>query len=164
MLFGELPNFFRSEDELREIWSDPATRKNLLTGLSEKGFGSEQLAEMRKIIDADASDIYDVLANVAFAAQPDTRANRAQYATVHIHSTYDAKKQAFLGFVLDHYVNIGVEELDIEKLTPLLKLRYNDSLADALKDLGDPKDVNEAFVGFQRWLYVRDSKHGDRRQ
>lgn len=153
LLFGELPNFFRSEDELREIWIDPETRRSLLTGLAEKGFGSEQLTEMRKIIDADASDIFDVLANIAFAAKPDTRANRAQYASVHIHSTYDTKKQAFLGFVLDHYVNIGVEELDVAKLTPLLKLRYNDSLQDALNDLGSPDDVRTAFVAFQKWLY-----------
>jgi hypothetical protein len=47
----------------------------------------------------------------------------------------------------------GVEELDTGKLTPLLKLRYHDSLADAVADLGRPEDIGQAFNGFQRYLY-----------
>src|SRR5204863_4995694 len=65
MLFGRLPEFFRNETELREIWSAPDTRKKLLQGLAEKGFGRDQLAEMQRIIDAVKSDLFDVLAHVA---------------------------------------------------------------------------------------------------
>jgi type I restriction enzyme R subunit len=61
-LFGVLPEFFKDEDQLREIWSDPATRKALLLGLADKGFGREALAEMQKAIEADNSDLFDVLA------------------------------------------------------------------------------------------------------
>src|SRR5205085_1676984 len=60
MLFGKLPEFFKDEDELRTLWSAPDTRKMLLKGLAEKGFGPEQLAEMQKIIDAEKSDLFDV--------------------------------------------------------------------------------------------------------
>jgi type I restriction enzyme, R subunit len=52
MLFGKLPEFFKDEDELRALWSAPDTRKKLLQGLAEKGFGHEQLGEMQKIINA----------------------------------------------------------------------------------------------------------------
>ena len=45
----------------------PDTRAKLLQGLAEKGFGSDQLAEMQKIIDAEKSDLFDVLAHVAYA-------------------------------------------------------------------------------------------------
>ena len=45
-LFGALPAFFRHEDELRELWSVPDTRKALLAGLAEKGFGRDALREM----------------------------------------------------------------------------------------------------------------------
>src|SRR5487761_937208 len=45
MLFGRLPEFFKDEAELRALWSTPDTRKKLLEGLAEKGFGKEQLAE-----------------------------------------------------------------------------------------------------------------------
>ncbi|MFO1501581.1 MAG: type I restriction-modification enzyme R subunit C-terminal domain-containing protein [Verrucomicrobiota bacterium] len=41
--FGKLPEFFKSEAELRSIWSAADTRANLLQGLAEKGFEHEQL-------------------------------------------------------------------------------------------------------------------------
>jgi type I restriction enzyme R subunit len=50
------------------LWSAPDTRKALLAGLADKGFGREPLAEMQKIIEAENSDLFDVLAYVAFAA------------------------------------------------------------------------------------------------
>lgn len=69
-LYGQLPDFFKNEDELRTLWSLPDTRKKLLAGLAEKGFGHAQLAEMQKIIDAEESDIFDVLAHIAYAEVP----------------------------------------------------------------------------------------------
>ena len=58
-----------------------------------------------------------------------------------------------LDFVLSHYVRVGVEELDQEKLTPLLRLKYHDSIADAVADLGRPEEIGRAFAGFQKFLY-----------
>ncbi len=123
--------------ELRALWSDPATRKKLLQGLAEEGFGGEQLAEMQKIIDAERSDLFDVLAHVAYALPPETREERAARAQVAVHTEFPGKQQAFLDFVLAHHVREGVQELDQEKLAPLLRLRYHDSIADAIADLGD---------------------------
>jgi len=153
LLYGKLPDFFRSEDELRAIWSVPETRKKLLNGLAEKGFGRDQLAEMQKLIDAEKSDLFDVLANVAYALPPITREERAQQAKVLISERFNTKQQAFLGFVLGHYVKEGVGELDQDKLTPLLKLRYHDSIADAIADLGVADHISRMFSGFQQYLY-----------
>ena len=152
-LFGKLPEFFKDEDELRVIWSAPDTRRKLLEGLAEKGFGKGQLAEMQVIINAENSDLFDVLAYVAYAETPLTREARAKRAKVVIGSQFNDKQQAFLTFVLAHYVSSGVEELDEAKLGPLLKLRYNNALADAFADLGAPEAVRQTFVGFQRYLY-----------
>jgi type I restriction enzyme R subunit len=55
--------------------------------------------------------------------------------------------------VLSHYVSEGVGELDQDKLTPLLRLKYNDSIADAVADLGRPEDIGKVFAGFQKYLY-----------
>jgi type I restriction enzyme R subunit len=153
MLFGKLPDFFQSEAELRKLWSAPDTRAKLLQGLSEKGFGHDQLAEMQKIIDAEKSDLFDVLAYVAYAMAPLTRAERADHARVYINSEFSAKQQAFLEFVLQHYVAVGVEELSQEKLTPLLRLKYHNSISDAVADLGEPEQIGQVFTGFQRHLY-----------
>src|SRR3546814_15658811 len=86
MLFGKLPEFFSNEAELRTLWSTPDTRKKLLQGLAEKGFGHEQLAEMQAVIDAENSDLFDVLAHVAYAKPPVTREARARGATMQIKS------------------------------------------------------------------------------
>ena len=67
MLFGALPEFFKDEAELRALWSLPDTRARLLQGLAEKGFGRDQMAEMQRVIDAENSDLFDVLAHVAYA-------------------------------------------------------------------------------------------------
>jgi len=55
--------------------------------------------------------------------------------------------------VLSHYVSEGVGELDQDKLTPLLRLKYHDSLADAVADLGKPDEIGIVFAGFQKYLY-----------
>ena len=152
-LFGKLPDFFKNEEELRVLWSAPDTRAKLLQGLAEHGFGHEQLAEMQKIIDAEKSDLFDVLAHVAYALAPITREVRAAHAKVCIHSQFTDKQQVFLDFVLLHYVSVGVEELDQNKLTPLLRLKYHDSIADAVADLGKPEEIGRAFASFQKYLY-----------
>ena len=156
MLFGKLPEFFKDEDELRSLWSAPDTRARLLHGLAEKGFGREQLTEMQKIIDAENSDLFDVLAHVAYALPPLTREERATRAKAAISTHFNNRQQAFLDFVLSHYVREGVEELDQNKLTPLLRLRYHDSIADAVSDLGKPEEIGMVFASFQKFLYRRN--------
>jgi type I restriction enzyme R subunit len=153
-LFGKLPEFFKDEDELRSLWSAPDTRRKLLAGLAEKGFGADQLAEMQKLIDAEQSDLFDVLAHVAYALEPLTREQRAARAQTLIGGQFSDRQRAFLNFVLSHYVSVGVEELDQAKLTPLLKLKYHDSIADAVAELGKPDEIGSLFSGFQRYLYI----------
>ena len=153
-LFGNLPAFFKDEDELRALWSVPDTRRKLLEGLAEKGFANEQLAEMQRIIAAEKSDLFDVLAYVAFTSPPLTREERATRARLAIGRRFSDKQQAFIDFVLAHYIRVGVEELDKQKLTPLLLLKYHDSIADAVADLGRPEEIGSVFSGFQKYLYV----------
>ena len=107
-LFGALPEFFKTEEDLRAIWSVPDTRKALLVGLADKGFGPDALSEMQRVIDAESSDIFDVLAYVAFAMDPLTRAKRASDARGQVHLRYSDRQQAFIDFVLDHYTKEGV--------------------------------------------------------
>ncbi|MBX7208221.1 MAG: DEAD/DEAH box helicase family protein [Verrucomicrobiaceae bacterium] len=153
MLYGKMPEFFHDEAELRTLWSQPDTRKKLLDGLAEKGFGKPQLAEMQKAIDATNSDLFDVLAYVAYSLPPLTREQRAAKAKVEISTHFNSKQQVFLDFVISHYVTEGVQELDQEQLSPLLRLRYHNSIADAVADLGKPDEIGRMFSGFQRYLY-----------
>jgi type I restriction enzyme, R subunit len=160
MLFGKLPEFFKNEAELRALWSNPDTRAKLLQGLAEKGFGREQMAEMQKIVEAENSDLFDVLAHVAYALPPLTREERALNAKIPISSHFNEKQQAFLDFVLSQYIKVGVGELDKDKLSPLLKLKYNNAIADAIADLGRPEEIGRVFAGFQKYLYQHAPEHG----
>jgi type I restriction enzyme R subunit len=151
-LFGELPRFFKDEEELRKLWSQPGTRKALLEGLAEKGFAGEQLVEISRMINAEKSDLYDVLAYIAYARAPITRSERVEARRQDIMSRYEPKLQTFLDFVLAQYVNQGVRELDQEKLSDLLQLKYH-TIDDAADQLGAVPMIRDTFVGFQRYLY-----------
>jgi len=150
-LFGALPELFKSEDELRTIWSKPDTRKKLLEELTEKGFAKQQLTEFQKILNAENSDLYDVLAYIAFHSDILERTDRADKAKIHL-DNYDPKQQEFLNFVLSQYVKQGVDELDDTKIGDLLVLKYH-AIADAKKELGDIATIRNTFIGFQTYLY-----------
>ncbi|WIY67954.1 DEAD/DEAH box helicase family protein [Aquidulcibacter paucihalophilus] len=152
-LFGKAPELFRDEDELRRLWGAPETRKALLTSLAEAGFGLEPLKEMARIIDAPDSDVFDVLAYVAFALPPLSRAERVETRKAAVLDGYDAALTAFLDFVLGQYVQQGVEELDQDKLPRLLELRYA-SVSEGARSLGGVPKVREAFLKFQSGLFT----------
>ena len=84
---------------------------------------------MQKIIDAEKSDLFDVLAHVAYAEVPLTREERADRAMAVISENFNSKQRVFLDFVLSHSVAVGVEELDQAKLMLLLKFKCHDSIS-----------------------------------
>ncbi len=151
-LFGEIPELFRDEEELRQLWSNPDTRSKLLAGLEERGYGREQLAEIKRLIGAEQSDLFDVLGYVAFALPTITREERVKNHKQTIFEPYGDKQQQFLSFVLDHYISQGVGELDSGKLPDLLELRYH-SMRDAVNELGSVGAIRDMFVSFQADLY-----------
>jgi len=154
-LYGELPDFFKDEDELRTLWSKPDTRKKLLSGLEEKGYGTDQLNELKNVVDAPDSDLFDVLAYIAFTLAPITRLERVESRRDAILERYNDPQQEFLDFVLAHYVDQGVGELNDDKLPDLLELKYQ-SVRDAVNVLGSVAGIRDVFVGFQEGLYQRE--------
>ncbi len=124
--------------------------------MAEKGFAGAQLSEIRHMIDADKSDLYDVLAYIAFALPTITRQERVNSRKAGILSHYEEKLQAFLDFVLTQYVAEGVSELARSQLTHLLELKYN-AVSDAAVELGGIATIRDTFIGFQRYLYAPTS-------
>ncbi len=151
-LYGKLPEFFKSEKELRQLWSSPNTREELLKKLDEVGFGREQLNSLRVAIDANKCDLFDVLEYVAFHTRPMTRRERVEHAKSNIFSSLNKEQREFINFVLEQYVESGVEELSEENLPELLKLKYQ-TLADTPRPLGDIPQIKFFFVDFQKHLY-----------
>ena len=151
-LYGKLPDFFKNEEELRKIWSMPATRKSFLEKLEESGFGKDELSNLQKLINAEKSDLFDVLEYVSFAIKPITRDERVKSAKSKMFLNLNDKQKEFLNFVLSKYIETGVEELDQEKLPRLLELKYK-SLSDAPKELGTISEIKNTFIEFQKHLY-----------
>ena len=154
-LFGQIPELFENEQQLREIWTKPSTRKNLLDRLTERGFGKAELSEIRRLINAEDSDIYDVLSYIAYETKPVTRSERAEYSKNVAFTNYTPDQQIFLDFVLSEYVAEGVGELDQAKLPDLLELKYG-GLIDAETELGEMEEVKKVFVTFQQHLYPQE--------
>ena len=155
-LFGELPNLFRSEEELRTIWGNPISRRTLLEKLDTAGFGKEELTTLQSLIDAENSDLFDVLEYVFNSDfKPLTREARVAAAKATIFALLSSKQKEFIEFVLSKYIETGVEELDQEKLPILLTNKYQ-SLEDAKEILGDVANISSLFIEFQKYLYQKD--------
>jgi type I restriction enzyme R subunit len=147
-LFGKLPDFYNTEQELRDIWSDPITRKGLLDRLDEAGYGVEALKTLRDLVADPKSDLFDVLEYVSFEVSPITRAERVQAAEPAIYEHLNPEQREFVEFVLSRYIETGVEVLDRGLLPELLKLKY-----DAIAELGSAEAITQTFTDFQKYLY-----------
>jgi type I restriction enzyme, R subunit len=156
-MFGALPEFFKNEEELWRIWSNPTTRKVFLGKIAELGYGKDELETLQKMIDAEDSDLFDVLTYISFLTQPVTRAQRVRQAKKKILKGLDDKQKEFLEFVLSKYQEKGVEELDEDKLPILLNLKYR-SISDASRELGDVDRIRSIFFDFQKKLYAKMEK------
>jgi len=151
-LYGKLPDLFKNEEELRKIWSNPLTRKGLLDNLAEAGFGKDELTTLQKVIDAEKSDLFDVLEFIAYSIKPITRETRVASAQKNIFALLESNQKEFLEFVLSKYIETGVEELDQEKLPGLLELKYH-AVSDAAEKLGGVSKIRDLFIEFQKHLY-----------
>lgn len=152
-LFGELPKLFKDEEELRAIWGNPVTRRTFLESLNEMGFPKDDLLTLQKLVNMEKSDLFDVLEyvfNGDFIAK--SREERASLAKLSIVPLLNEKQREFIDFVLEKYVEVGIEELDDSKLKSLIENKYH-SLPDGLSHLGSAGEVRKMFIEFQQYLY-----------
>jgi type I restriction enzyme, R subunit len=153
-IYGVLPDFFKNEEELRKIWSNPITRKEFLQRLFDLGIDLEQLDNIQRVVNAEDCDLFDVLSYLSYNTPLITREQRILKTKENIFEDVDEKNKEFLDFVLSKYEEKGVEELDEDKLPILLNLKYN-SPADAINILGDVSSIRSVFFDFQKHLYSK---------
>ncbi|PIZ65777.1 restriction endonuclease subunit R [Candidatus Roizmanbacteria bacterium CG_4_10_14_0_2_um_filter_39_12] len=153
-MYGTLPDLFKTEEELRQIWSSPVTRKQFLGRLFDMGIDIEQLENLQKVVDAVDCDLFDVLSYLAYNTPMITRKQRVDSNKGNIFNKIDEKQKEFLEFVLSKYEEKGTEELDEEKLPVLLNMKYN-AIANAEQQLGDVDQIRSIFFGFQENLYSK---------
>lgn len=148
-----LPEFFGTEEQLRKAWANPLTRKQLLVKLESAGCSRDDLEHVRKMINAQDSDLFDVLEYVSYAKKPITRKERAESAKPNIHAFLEDKDKDFIDFVLSQYIAGGESELDVGKLSTLIQLKYT-TVYEGVRVLGDVDAIKKTFVDFQKHLYL----------
>jgi type I restriction enzyme R subunit len=94
-----------------------------------------------------------VLQFVAYNKPTIPRADRVKASIASIHDELDDKQQEFVDFVMSQYVELGVEELDRDKLPQLIEVKYG-SLNDGIARIGGIEKAMTAFLGSQRRLYA----------
>ncbi len=151
-MFGRLPDFFSSSEDLHKIWADPDTREALLEKLAEAGYGTDVLKDIRRIIDAEKSDLMDVLEYIAYATTPIERAERAERINDY-YVTLNAAQKQFVEYLVRAYVRSGVDELRMDKLKTLLELKFG-SVPEGISALGGVPIARQTFKDFQQHLYA----------
>ena len=152
-MFGELPQFFSSEAELKEKWSNPKTRAELLEALRAAGYGIEVLKSIQEVLDAESCDLLDVLEYVAYSIEPIERIKRVEDRRTQIFDGLSSKQQDLVEFIISKYISQGVTELAMEKLPILLQMRYG-TAGDAVKHFGgNTALIQQTFTNFQQGLY-----------
>ncbi|MBB1086950.1 DEAD/DEAH box helicase family protein [Lysobacter sp. SG-8] len=151
-LFGDLDALLTHEDELRAIWSDPDRREAFIQQLTDRGYDSERLDDMRRLIDAPNSDIFDVLAYVRFTLAPLARSQRVRCALSNGLGGYEREMKSFLEYVLGNYERNGIGELASNKVADFLRIRYG-GVNDAKRVLGSVEVIRRAFVDIQGHLF-----------
>ncbi|MDB9812154.1 DEAD/DEAH box helicase family protein [Candidatus Pelagibacter sp.] len=147
-----LPTILKNEDELRKMWSSPITRNELIKKLEDNGFSKPDLKQIQTLIEAEDSDIFDVLEHIAYSKKPIARATRVTNAENDIHKNLNDNQKEFIDFVLSRYVEGGVEELDLDRLSSLIELKYS-TIHDGLEVLGNVDEIKNTFIDFQKHLY-----------
>ena len=151
-MFGQLPQFFASIEELQEKWSSPKTREELLDKMDEAGYGKDVLKQIRTLIDAEGSDLLDVLEYISFNIEPIQRTERVKKVDAFC-ATLSDKERDFVNYIINLYIKEGIEELGTDKLPAIIAMKYG-SIPDGMKVLGGVDVAKKAFLNFQRNLYL----------
>lgn len=151
-LFGDLSGMIPDEEALRAAWSNPDRREQFLEQLSDRGYDHDKLDDMRRLIDAKDSDLFDVLGYILFAHTPVTRHQRAKTTETMGLGTVDGELKDLLVSILRAYETNGESELGTRKLGNYLIARYG-SVAEGKARLGELPAIKEAYVRLQETLY-----------
>jgi len=153
LLIGVLGKFYNDEDGLREIWSNPTNRKDLLNKLKEMNIDESQLNDLKVIFEAEDSDIYDILTHISFNLDIKTRAERVLSVedSDFTEKYHNDKAKEFIEFILDRYQKYGVKELEDNNLSTLIEVSSIDK--SVLNTSFGSYKIRDEYFGLQREIY-----------
>jgi type I restriction enzyme R subunit len=152
-LFGRIPEFFSDADDLKEKWSNPETREQLLRTLDEAGFAEDKLNLLRNMLKMQKCDLLDVLEFIAYNSTPIERVKRVEIVKKQYVDALNKEQREFDNLILEYYASNGFKELGSDKLKTFINIKFN-SMRDAKERLNmSVADIREHYFELQRRLY-----------
>lgn len=152
-LFGKIPDFFSGANDLREKWSNPETREQLLKTMDEAGFAEDKLNLLKNMLKMQKCDLLDVLEYIAYNSTPIERANRVELVKKKYVDSLNKEQQEFDNLILQYYISNGFKELGSDKLKTFINIKFN-SMSDAKERLQmEPAEIRQHYFELQRRLY-----------
>ena len=152
-LFGRIPDFFSDADDLREKWSNPETREQLLKTLDEAGFAEDKLNLLRNMLKLEKCDLLDVLEYIAYNSTPIERAKRVELVKKQYVDALNKEQREFDNMILEYYASNGFKELGSDNLKTFINIKFN-SMSDAKDRLQmSVADIRAHYFELQRRLY-----------
>ena len=124
ILFGKIPNFFSSAEDLRRQWEHPETREQLLGVLDQSGFGEAKLDMIKKMLKLEKLKQFTV------------------------------SQQEFDNLILQYYVNNGFKELGADKLSQFVSIKYKSTKDAKVSLGWTPTQMREHYIELQQQLYA----------
>jgi type I restriction enzyme R subunit len=147
----KLPALLGSEEELRKVWANPLTRRDLMQKLEKEGCHKDDLVNLQELISAEDSDLFDVLKYIAYAKPTVSRAARVETNKDNIYNLLNTQQREFINYVLRNYLKVGVE-LAVENLSTVVIAKYG-SIHAAQQKPGSVQEIQNTFIDFQQHLY-----------
>ena len=143
-----------SARELRQRWTEPQQRADIIEALAERGVNFEQLAEATGQREADP---FDLLCHLAFNAPLRTRRERAlalKRERKDFWSRYAPEAQAILEELLDKYAEHGDAQFVLPDLLRVPPISGHGQPAEIIRLFGGPESLRKAVTELQDLLYA----------
>jgi len=151
-LFGCIPRFFKSSDDLRRQWSNPDTRAGLINQLEAENFSMDRLNVVRDMLSMEKCDMMDVLEFLAYHTTPMERERRVALAREGIMRGLTASQQDYANFLLEQYKREGFRIFNRELAGRVITMKYG-TIRDARAQLGNIDTIEQLNLDIQRQIY-----------
>ena len=154
-ILGELPKFYQNEHDLRFAWANPETREKFLKNLEYIWLDAEQIENLKKIFEAEKSDIFDILAYISYGNEMKNRDERSKIAKSILEKYESPKAKDFLQFLLELYEREWIMNFKKDGLSSKIEL-FNRWLArEIAAEFGWVQELKQAYYDLQREIYKK---------
>ena len=152
-ILGELPKLYQNEHDLRLAWANPETREKFLKNLEYIWLDAEQIENLKKIFEAEKSDIFDILAYISYGNEIKNRTERSKIAKSILEKYENPKAKDFLQFLLELYEREWIMNFKKEGLSSKIEL-FNRWLArEIAAEFGWVQELKQAYYDLQKGIY-----------